>query len=139
MFKLIHYCLQMFLKNLQINAMKYMDFILLISDLHLDKHGKRPLKNANLELLTDADMLLMIKAGIRSGMCQWVHRYVKANNKYMKNYHKNIDSSYLTYLYANNLYGWTMSQKLPVNGFKWKNDLSRFNEDFIKTTMKIVM
>ena len=57
----------------------------------------------------------------------------------MKNYHKNIDSSYLTYLYANNLYGWTMSQKLPVNGFKWKNDLSRFNEDFIKTTMKIVM
>ena len=32
-----------------------------------------------------------------------------------------------------------MSQKLPVNGFKWKNDLSRFNEDFIKTTMKIVM
>ena len=60
----------MFLKNLQINAMKYMDFILLISDLHLDKHGKRPLKNANLELLTDADMLLMIKAGTRSGMCQ---------------------------------------------------------------------
>ena len=84
-------------------------------------------------------MLLMIKAGIRGGMCQWVHRYVKANNKYMKNYHKNIESSYLAYLYANNLYGWKMSQKLPVNGFKWKNDLSRFNEDFIKTTMKIVM
>ena len=81
----------------------------------------------------------MIKAGISGGMCQWVQRYVKANNKYMKNYHKNIESSYLTYLYANNLYGWAMSQKLPVNGFKWKNDLSRFNEDFIKTTMKIVM
>ena len=50
----------------------------------------------------------------------------------MKNYHKNIESSYLAYLYANNLYGWTMSQKLPVNGFKWENDLSRFNENFIK-------
>ena len=60
------------------------------------------------------------------------HRYTKPNNKYMKNYDKKIESSYLTYLDANNLYGWAMSQKLPVNGFKWENDLSRFNEDFIK-------
>ena len=65
-------------------------------------------------------------------MCQPVHRYAKANSKYMKNYNKNIESSYLIYLDANNLYGWAMSQKLPVNGFKWVNDLSRFNEDFIK-------
>ena len=36
------------------------------------------------------------------------------------------------YLDANNLYGWAMSKKLLVNGFKWKNDLSRFNENFIK-------
>ena len=50
----------------------------------------------------------------------------------MKIYDKSIDSSYLMYVDANNLYGWTMSKKLPVNGFKWKNDLLRFNEDFIK-------
>ena len=50
----------------------------------------------------------------------------------MKNYDKNIESSYLMYLDANNLYGWVMSPKLHVNGFKWENDLSRFNEDFIK-------
>ena len=51
----------------------------------------------------------------------------------MKNNDKSIESSYLTYLDANNLYGWAMSQKLPVNGFMWYSEyLSDFNEDFIK-------
>ena len=50
----------------------------------------------------------------------------------MKNYDKDITSSYLLYLDASNLYGWAMSQKLPVNGFKWVKILSRFNERFIK-------
>ena len=85
-----------------------------------------------LELLTDYHMLLMIEEGIRGGMCQSTHRYAKANNKYMKNYDESIESSYLTYLDANILYGWAMSQKLPVNGFRWVHDVSRFNEDFIK-------
>ena len=62
-------------------------------------------------------MLLMIEEGIRGGMCQSTHRYAKANNKYMKNYDKNTESSYLTYFDANNLFGWTMSQKLPVKWF----------------------
>ena len=51
--------------------------------------------NVNLELLTDVNMLLMIKSAIRGGMCQSVHRYAKANNKYMNNYDKSIQSSYL--------------------------------------------
>ena len=60
----------------------------------------------------------MVEERIRGGMCQAIHRYTKGNNKYMKNYGKNIESSYLMYLDANNLYGWAMSQKLPVNNFK---------------------
>ena len=74
----------------------------------------------------------MIEEGIRGGMHQSTHRYAKANNKYMKNYDKSIESSYLMYLDANNLYGWATSKKLLVNGFKWENDLSRFNGSFIK-------
>ena len=78
-------------------------------------------------------MLLMIEEGIRGRMWQSTHRYDKANSKYMKDYDKKIESSYLTYLDANNLYGWAMSPKLPVNGFIWYNDyLSDFHEDFIK-------
>ena len=89
--------------------------------------------DVKLELLTNYQMLLMIEEEIREGMSQSVHRYANANNKYMKNYNKKIDSSYLTYLDANNLYGWSMSQKLPINGFMWYNNyLSDFTEDFIK-------
>ena len=74
----------------------------------------------------------MTDSEIRGGICQSVHRYTKANDKYMKNYNKSIESWYLMYLDANNLYGWAMSKKLPVSNFIWVDDLSRFTESFIK-------
>ena len=75
----------------------------------------------------------MIEKEIRGGIVHAVYRHIKANNNYMKkNYDKNIISSYLMYLDADNFYGWGMSCKLPVNGFKWIKKLSKFYEDFIK-------
>ena len=56
----------------------------------------------------------------------------EANNKYMINYDKNKEYSFIEYLDANNLYGWTMFGKLPIDGFKWRKNMSKFNEDFIK-------
>ena len=89
--------------------------------------------NIKLELLTDYYMLLMVEEGIREGICHSIHRYTKANNKYKKDYNKNIESSYIQYSDANNLYGWAMSQKLSVNNFKWINDVTEINEEFIKS------
>ena len=74
-------------------------------------------------------MLLMIEKGTRGGSCQATYRYAKANKKYMKNYNKKIESSYIQHLDANNLYVWAMFQKSPVSK---QEDLSQFNEDFIK-------
>ena len=90
--------------------------------------------NIELELLTDYDMLLMVEEGTRGGICHSIHRYVKANNKYMKNYNNNEESSYIQYLDANILYGWAMSKKLPVNGFKRldSDKVNEINEEFIK-------
>ena len=73
-----------------------------------------------LELLTDVDMLLMVEKGIRGGICHAIYRYAKGNNKYLKNYNKDKEESFLQYLDDNNLYGWAMSQKLSVSGSKWK-------------------
>ena len=87
--------------------------------------------NIELELLTDYDMLLMVEEGIRGGICHSIHRYAKANKKYMKNYNNNEESSYIQYLDANNLYGWAMSKKSPVNGFKW-TDNNIINKEFVK-------
>ena len=43
-------------------------------------------------------MLLMVEKGIRGGTCHAIHRYAKASNKYMKDYDKNKESSYLKFL-----------------------------------------
>ena len=92
--------------------------------------------NAELELLTDYDMFLMVEEGIREGICHAIQRYAHANNKYMKDYDRKKKSSYIQYLDANNLYGKTMTEKLPVKGFRWMGDISKIDEDFVKVYNK---
>ena len=89
-------------------------------------------KDKKLDILTDINILLMVQEGIRGGTCHSIYRYPKANNKYMKNYNENKKSLYLQYLDVNNIYGWAMSQKLPVNNFEGIKDASQFIEDFIR-------
>ena len=83
-----------------------------------------------LELITDEDIYLFVEDNIRGGLSQISKRYAKANNKYMENYNKNIEDSYILYLDANNLYGSSMCQYLPMKDFKW-NDNIWTNEDIL--------
>ena len=136
MFKAIHYCLHVYFKNFRDKCIEIyeVDPAHFLSAPGLAWQACLKKTKVKLELLTDIDMLLMVEKGIRGGICQAIHRHAKVNNKYMKNYDKDITSSYLAYLDANNLYGWAMPQKLLVNGFKWveKSRLLRLNERFIK-------
>ena len=77
-------------------------------------------------------MLLMVKKGIRGAVCNSIYQYAKANKKYTNDYDKNKESSDIPYWDGENLYGWAMLQKLPVNKFGWIKDTSQFYEDFIK-------
>ena len=86
-----------------------------------------------LELMSDIDQYLFIEKGIRGGVSYISKRYAKANNKYISNYNSKEPSNYITYLDANNLYGWAMSQNLPTGGFKW---LSPNEIDLRKETKK---
>ena len=62
-------------------------------------------------------MLSMVEKETRGAICQAIHRHVKANNKYMKNYNKDVISSYLMYLDASNLYGLGNISKITCEWF----------------------
>ena len=76
-----------------------------------------------LELLSDPDMLLMIESGIRGWIATISHRHFKANNEYMEiEFDPAEESRFISYLDANNIYGWASSIQLPTSGFKWMTD-----------------
>ena len=82
------------------------------------KHSK-----VNLELLTDPDKLLLFEKGIRGGISMISNRFGQANNKYMEEkFDSSQPSKFISYLDANNLYGWAMMKPLPVGDFQWMEE-----------------
>ena len=67
---------------------------------------------------------MMFERGIRGGISHISKRYAEANNKYMKDYNPDKESTFIQYLDANNLYGWAMSQQLPTHGFSWMKNIT---------------
>ena len=90
-----------------------------VSSPGLSWDGMQKMTGVSLDLISDVDMQNFIEKGMRGGISTITHRYAQANNKYMKNYDPQKESSYIPYLDANNLYGWAMSQKLPRGDFRW--------------------
>jgi hypothetical protein len=84
-------------------------------------------KQLELELLSDIDKYNFVESGIRGGLSQISTRYAKANNPDIKNkehiYVKDIETSQIFYLDANNLYGHAMTQFLPYKNFEWNQDI----------------
>ena len=82
---------------------------------------------AKLEKISDIDQHLFIEKGSRGGISYIAKRYVKANNKYMSDYDSNKQSTFITYLDKNNLYGWAMSEYLPYSEFKWLKNVDKLD------------
>ena len=96
----------MYLRTVEICVLKYMSLILKnffqLQDQYGKQLGTRKNTKAKLDILTDIDMLLMVQKGITGRIFHSVYRYAKANNKYMKDYDKNKESSYIQYWDVNN-------------------------------------
>ena len=80
-----------------------------------------------LEKISDIDKYLFIEKGLRGGISYITKRYAKANNKYMNDYDPKKQSTFISYLDMNNLYGWAMSEYLPYEGFKWLKNVDELD------------
>ena len=86
-------------------------------------HATLKITKVQLELLSDPEILLMIESGVRRGIATISHRYFKANNEYVgAEFHPVKKSKFISYLDANNLYGWAMSIQLLTSGFERMTD-----------------
>ena len=78
----------------------------------------------------------MVEKGIRGRICHSINGYTKTNNKHLKDYDKCKESLYIQYWDANNLYGWKILQKLPVNGLEWVESILNLIKIFWEGIMK---
>ena len=63
-----------------------------------------------LEKISDIDKYLFIEKGLRGGISYIAKVHAKANNKYINDYDPQKQSTFISYLDTNNLYGWAMSE-----------------------------
>ena len=77
--------------------------------------------------MSDTDKYLFIEKGLRGGISYIAKRYAKANNKYMNDYDPKKQSTFISYLDMNNLYGWAMSEYLPCGKFEWLKNIDKFD------------
>ena len=82
--------------------------------------------DAKLEKISDISKYLFIEKGSRAGV-YIAKRYAKANNKYMNDYDPKKQSTFISYLDMNNLYGWAMSEYLPYERFKWLKNVDELD------------
>ena len=80
-----------------------------------------------LEKISDIDKYLFIEKGLTGGISYIAKRYAKANNKYMNDYDPKKQSTFISYLDMNNLYGWAMSEYLPYEEFAWLKNVDEFD------------
>ena len=126
MSKVIHYCKLIYLIIFNIRVLKYMNQI---QQDFLQPQGQHD--KVKLDLLIDTDVINGTKKVLEEEyIILFIHQYVKANNKYRKDYNEGKESLCLK-LGVNNLHGWTISQKLPVNGFGWVKETSQFYDSVI--------
>ena len=83
------------------------------------------MSKTELELITNPEMFLFFENSIRGGISTISHRYAKANNKYLPNFDSNLPSQFLIYTDANNLYGYSLSELLPVGKFRFLEKFRR--------------
>ena len=114
------------LENYKLDPAHYVSAPSLSWDAFLKQSGE------HIELVSDVDMFQFFEKGMRGGTSYIAHRHSEANNKYMETYNEEEESKFLTYLDANNLYGWAMSQPLPNGEFEWVEDPDNIKlEDYL--------
>ena len=96
------------------------------------------MNGVKLEKTSDIDKYLFIEKGLRGGISYIAKRYAKANNRYMNNYDPKKQSTFISYLDMNNLYGWAMSEYLPYCKFKWLKNIDETDVMLISEKRPIV-
>ena len=92
-----------------------------------------------LQLISNSDIYNFLKLAVRGGLTQCSQRISEANNKYLKHFNPQLETNYLSYIDANNLYGWAMCQTLPLSNFKFlsQEEIDKLSIQNISADQKI--